>query len=46
MIVCYWGVGFQNDFSSFISMYIILVLLAICGTGIGFMVSAISNNIN
>ena len=46
MLVCYWGAGFQLVTERFLSMFLMLALLSVCGAGIGFMVSSISNDIN
>lgn len=46
MIICYWAVGFQDNFARFLSFYVMLAILGICGAGVGFFVSSIANNIN
>jgi len=44
--IVYWGAGCQIDVVRFMQMYVMLVLLALSGAGLGLFVGALSSSAN
>jgi ABC-type multidrug transport system ATPase subunit len=43
--ISYWMVGFQSDFGKFVVFSVVIVLLALIGSGFGFLVSGITGDV-
>ena len=45
LLILYWGVGFRNDLTEFLKIYVALLLIAHNAIGMGLIISAAANNV-